>query len=239
MNHAYTSDRVTRRSVLSLTLGAALLVATVPARAQEGIEIPAPTLAPPTEDLGVALLAGGCFWGVQGVFQHVDGVLSAVSGYAGGDAHNAHYDSVVSGTTGHAETVKVTYDPAKISYGEILEIFFSVVHDPTQLNRQGPDIGPHYRSAIFPLDAAQAEFARAYIAELNAARVFDAAIVTKLEPDRPFYPAEEYHQDFMVKNPTHPYIVYHDVPKVSNLQRLFRTRYRQDPVLVAETAAWD
>lgn len=181
----------------------------------------------------VAVFAGGCFWGMQGVYQHVKGVTNAVSGYAGGDKDTAHYDLVGSGSTGHAEAVRITYDPSKISYGELLRIFFSVAHDPTQLDRQGPDIGTQYRSAIFPMNAEQAKIADAYIAELDRSRAFDSPIATKIEPDQSFYPAEDYHQDFMVMNPAYPYIVIHDKPKVENLKRLFPEEYRSDPVLVS------
>lgn len=181
----------------------------------------------------VAVLAGGCFWGVQGVYQHTKGVTNAVSGYAGGDKNSANYEAVTTGRTGHAEAVEITFDPSQISYGRLLQVFFSVVHDPTQLNRQGPDVGTQYRSALFPRGAEQAQIANAYIAQLNQARVFNAAIVTKIEPDRAFFAAEDYHQDFMIKNPTYPYIVYHDLPKVEDLKRLFPAIYRNDPVLVA------
>ncbi|MCJ7788260.1 MAG: peptide-methionine (S)-S-oxide reductase MsrA [Methyloceanibacter sp.] len=181
----------------------------------------------------VAVLAGGCFWGVQGVFQHVKGVTNAVSGYAGGARKTAHYDMVGLGSTGHAEAVRIIYDPRQISYGRLLQIYFSVAHDPTQLNRQGPDIGTQYRSAIFPEDEEQAKIAKTYIGELNRARTFDAAIVTKIEPDQTFYPAEAYHQDFMVLNPSYPYIVIHDQPKVESLKRLFPEQYRSEPVLVS------
>jgi peptide-methionine (S)-S-oxide reductase len=180
-----------------------------------------------------AVLAGGCFWGVQGVFQHVRGVTNAVSGYAGGQKSTAHYEMVGSGGTGHAESVRVTFDPRKISYGRILQIYFAVAHDPTQLNRQGPDVGTQYRSAIFPTTADQARVAKAYIAQLNQARVYDAAIVTKIEPNRDFYAAEDYHQDFMTRHPGDPYIVFNDLPKVEDLQRLFPNAYQADPVLVA------
>jgi peptide-methionine (S)-S-oxide reductase len=180
-----------------------------------------------------AVLAGGCFWGVQGVFQHVNGVTSAVSGYAGGEKNTAHYQMVGSGRTGHAESVRVTFDPRKISYGRILQIYFSVAHDPTQLNRQGPDVGTQYRSAIFPVNAEQARVAKTYIAQLNQARVYDAAIVTKIEPGREFYAAEDYHQDYMTLHPTQPYIVYNDLPKIDDLKELFPDLYRTDPVLVA------
>ena len=181
----------------------------------------------------VAVLAGGCFWGVQGVFQHVSGVTNAVSGYAGGEQKTAHYEVVGSGRTGHAESVRVTFDPRKISYGRILQIYFSVAHDPTQLNRQGPDAGTQYRSAIFPANPEQARIAKAYIAQLNQARVYNAAIVTKIEPDREFYAAEDYHQDFLTRHPGHPYIAYNDLPKIEDLKRLFPDAYRADPVLVA------
>ena len=206
------------------------------ALAEEGIEIPAPAADAPAQSgpVAVALLAGGCFWGVQGVFQHVEGVKNAVSGYAGGEEATARYNLVTGGATGHAEAVEITYDPQKIDYATILHVFFSVAHDPTQLNRQGPDVGTHYRTAIFPQDAAQAKFAKDYIAQLNEARVFDAAIVTKIEPDRQFYRAEDYHQDYMTLNPTQPYIVYYDLPKVVNLKRLFPDLYRNKPALVSQ-----
>jgi peptide-methionine (S)-S-oxide reductase len=185
----------------------------------------------------VAVLAGGCFWGVQGVFQHVDGVISAVSGYAGGEKKTAHYEMVGSGRTGHAESVRITFDPSKVSFGRILQIYFSVAHDPTQLNRQGPDFGTQYRSAIFSENAEQARIAKAYIAQLNQARVYPAAIVTKIEPDREFYAAEDYHQDFLTNHPTYPYIVYNDLPKIEDLKRIFPDLYRADPVLVASSRA--
>lgn len=220
-------------AVLGLNLGS------LPSAAEDARAIPPPKLdrvsassAPET-----AVFAGGCFWGVQGVFQHVDGVLGAVSGYAGGDAAAAHYREVGTGRTGHAEAVQVTYDPSRISYGRLMQIFFSVAHDPTQLDRQGPDVGPQYRSAIFPGDAAQAQAASAYIAQLGQAKAFDAAIVTRIEPGRAFYPAEAYHQDFLTLNPTHPYIVVNDLPKIEALRRFFPELYRPEPVLVAASAA--
>ncbi len=196
--------------------------------------IPPPKLDGTTGDATseIAVLAGGCFWGVQGVFQHVKGVTSAVSGYAGGEEKTAHYEMVGTGGTGHAESVKITFDPRIITYGRILQIFFSVVHDPTQLNRQGPDVGPQYRSAVFPTSEAQAKTAKAYIAQLNQARVYRTAIATTIEPDRAFYPAEDYHQDFLTLNPTYPYIVYNDLPKLADLKRIFADDYRNDPVLV-------
>lgn len=217
-------------------LALAGLALTGPATAQEGIAIPAPAVdeTAPHGRTEVAVLAGGCFWGVQGVYQHVEGVSNAVSGYAGGAADAAHYEMVGMGNTGHAESVQITYDPANISYGKLLQVFFSVAHDPTQLNRQGPDTGTQYRTAIFPQDEAQAKIARDYIAQLNQARLFDAAIVTKIEPGHPFYAAEGYHQDYLTLNPTQPYIVYNDLPKIENLKRLFPDLYRADPVLVSE-----
>ena len=173
--------------------------------AEDARLLPPPALDAPAggaSTSAVAVLAGGCFWGVQGVFQHVEGVTSAVSGYAGGDSSTAQYETVSSDTTGHAESVQVTFDPRKISYGRLLQIYFSVAHDPTELNRQGPDVGTQYRSAIFPTDREQARVAKAYIAQLNQAHAFDAAIVTRVEPDRAFYPAENYHQDFLTRHPT-------------------------------------
>lgn len=222
---------------LLLTLLAALLGGSAGlASAEEGIALPAPALDEPaaTAKTETAILAGGCFWGVQGVFQHVEGVTNAVSGYAGGEADTAQYERVTSGATGHAESVKITYDPAKISYGRLLQIYFSVAHDPTQLNRQGPDRGTQYRSAIFPMNDDQAKVAKAYIAQLGQAKLFEADIVTKIEPNEAFYPAEAYHQDYLTLNPTQPYIVYNDLPKVDNLKRLFPALYRDDPVLVSE-----
>jgi peptide-methionine (S)-S-oxide reductase len=180
----------------------------------------------------VAVLAGGCFWGVQGVYQHVTGVTGAVSGYAGGEANTADYERVSGGRTGHAESVQITFDPRAITYGKLLQVFFSVVHDPTQLNRQGPDTGTQYRSAIFPATAEQANVAKAYLDQLGQARVFGAAMVTKIEPGRAFYRAEAYHQDFLELNPTYPYIVFNDIPKVQDLKRLFPDLYRAQPALV-------
>jgi peptide-methionine (S)-S-oxide reductase len=212
-----------------------------PAIAQEGIPIPAPAVdeARWQSDSEIAVLAGGCFWGVQGVFQRVKGVTNAVSGYAGGEADTAHYQTVGSGRTGHAESVQITYNPREISYGKLLQIFFSVAHDPTQLNRQGPDVGTQYRTAIFPQNEEQAKIAEDYIAQLNQARAYNAAIVTKIEPDHPFYPAEDYHQDYLTLNPTQPYIIYNDLPKIENLSLLFPDLYRDDPVLVFEAKVAD
>ena len=180
----------------------------------------------------VAVVAGGCFWGVQGVFQHVKGVTRAVSGYAGGDRATAEYETVSTGRTGHAESVQITFDPRQISYGRLLQIYFSVAHDPTQLNRQGPDHGTQYRSAIFPANEEQARIAKAYIAQLDQIHVFNRAIATSIEPGRAFYPAEAYHQDFLTLNPTYPYIAINDLPKIEELKRLFPDIYRAEPALV-------
>ena len=224
--------RVGALMIALIATGAALLSA--PSGAEEVRAIPAPAVDPrSTADTEIAVLAGGCFWGVQGVYQHVEGVRNAVSGYTGGEKGTAEYEMVSSGTTGHAESVQITFDPRKISYGRILQIYFSVAHDPTQLNRQGPDFGTQYRSAIFPMSAEQAATAKAYIAQLDQAHVFGSAIVTRIEPDRTFYPAEADHQDFLVRHPTYPYIVINDLPKVAALKDLFPDLYRADPVLVS------
>lgn len=172
-----------------------------------------------------AVFAGGCFWGVEAVFEHVKGVIDVKSGYAGGTKETANYDAVSNGETKHAESVEVKFDPAVVTYEKLLEIFFSVAHDPTELNRQGPDIGPQYRSAIFFTDAMQEKIARAAIAELNASKVFKKSVVTEVVPLKVFFAAEDYHQDFMKKNPEHPYIVYHDVPKVAALKKQFPALY--------------
>jgi peptide-methionine (S)-S-oxide reductase len=197
--------------------------------------IPAPLVDEPEgqRQFEVAVLAGGCFWGVQGVFQHVNGVTRAVSGYAGGTQETAEYETVSSGRTGHAEAVQITFDPRTISYGHLLQIYFSVAHDPTELNRQGPDVGTQYRSAIFPTTDEQARVAKAYVDQLEGAAVFKAPIVTRIEPDQTFYPAEAYHQDYLTRNPTQAYIVINDLPKIEALKRTQPDVYRADPVLVA------
>jgi len=220
--------------IASVLLLVALVLRIVPTAAQEGIAVAPPAVDLPSSQASseVMVIAGGCFWGVQGVFQHVKGVSNALSGYAGGAKSTAIYEVTNSGTTGHAESVQVTYDPRQITYGQLLQIFFSVAHDPTQLNRQGPDTGTQYRSTIFAANAAQAEIAKAYIAQLNQARAFKRPIVTTIEVGREFYPAEKYHQDFLVRNPTYPYIVYNYLPKIENLKRLFPARYRAEPALV-------
>ena len=206
--------------------------ATTDARVVPPFAADAATASARPAETETAVLAGGCFWGVQGVFQHVKGVTNAVSGYAGGDRKDASYDAVSTGATGHAEAVQVTFDPRRISYARILQIFFSVAHDPTQLNYQGPDHGTQYRSAIFPSNPQQQAVAQAYIAQLGKARAWPGPIVTKIEPGRAFYPAEDYHQDFLVRNPRYPYIVYNDLPKIEDLKRLFPAEYRPEPVLV-------
>jgi peptide-methionine (S)-S-oxide reductase len=180
----------------------------------------------------VAVVAGGCFWGVQGVFQHVDGVIKAVSGYAGGQKDTAEYETVSSGKTGHAESVQITFDPHRISYGRILQIYFSVAHDPTEINRQGPDTGTQYRSTVFPTSDEQAKVAKAYIAQLDEAHAYKVKIATTIEPGKTFYPAEDYHQDFLTRHPSYPYIVMFDMPKLADLKASFPDLYRADPVLV-------
>jgi peptide-methionine (S)-S-oxide reductase len=221
--------------VVGLIVLAGMAIGSYPAGAESAHILPAPAVdaAPGQATSFVVVLAGGCFWGVQGVFQHVKGVTNAVSGYAGGDRKTAEYELVGTGTTGHAESVQVTFDPRVISYGRVLQIFFSVAHDPTELNRQGPDFGAQYRSAIFPANAEQADVAKAYIAQLDQTHGFKRAIVTKIEPGRAFYPAEVYHQDFLAHNPNYPYIVVNDLPKIQNLKQIFPDLYRAAPVLVA------
>ncbi len=221
-------------AALLVALGASIAS---PSFGQEGVALPAPALDEAPGSAGhseVAVLAGGCFWGVQGVFQHVNGVDNAVSGYTGGSEDTAQYHMVGSGRTGHAESVQVTFDPQKISYGKLLQVYFSVAHDPTQLNYQGPDSGTQYRSAIFPQSPEQAKIAAAYIDQLDQAKLFDAKIVTTIEPGKTFYPAEGYHQNYLTLNPTAPYIVYNDLPKIANLKRILPQDYRDQPALVTE-----
>ena len=252
MNASNNASRVvTRKTVLgrrpmlamfALVAGAAVWHA-MPAFASEAaVIVPAPAddiaaaagAATPTSD--TAVFAGGCFWGVQGVFQHVKGVSSAVSGYAGGDAKSAKYNIVGSGATGHAEAVRITYDPRQVSYGRLLQIYFSVAHNPTELNRQGPDSGTQYRSTVFPTNADQLRMAKNYIVQLDKSKVFGKPIATTVEPQKVFYPAESYHQDFLTRNPDHPYIVVNDLPKVVNLKRVFPDAYRAQPALVGAGA---
>jgi peptide-methionine (S)-S-oxide reductase len=210
------------------------LAARLAAAAETAVVIPAPAMdaAAVAGGLQTAVLAGGCFWGVQAVYQHTKGVTKALSGYAGGQKDTAHYEMVGTGRTGHAESVSITYDPQQISYGKILQIYFSVAHNPTELNRQGPDFGTQYRSAIFYADDEQKRIASAYVAQLQQAHVFAAPIVTKLEQLSGFYPAEDYHQDFLVLHPSYPYIVFNDLPKLDNLKQVFPDYYREIPVTV-------
>jgi peptide-methionine (S)-S-oxide reductase len=180
-----------------------------------------------------AVLAGGCFWGMQGVFEHVKGVTKVVAGYAGGARATATYDQVTTETTGHAESIAITFDPKEVSYGTLLRVYFSVAHDPTELNRQGPDQGTSYRSEIFTGSPEQERVARAYVAQLDKAKLFAAPIATRVEALKGFYPAEGYHQDFLIKNPYHPYIVINDLPKLADLKRVFPALYRETPVKLA------
>jgi peptide-methionine (S)-S-oxide reductase len=220
-------------------LAVVAVVATLPlmqAHSETAVRIDPPRLdAAPAEGLQTAVIAGGCFWGVQAVYQHTKGVTKAVSGYAGGEKKDADYQRVSAGRTAHAEAVQVTFDPKQISYGKILQIFFSVAHNPTELDRQGPDTGPQYRTEIFPQSEEQAKVAKAYIAQLDAAKAFPRPIVTKTGTMKAaFYPAEAYHQDYAFNNPRNMYIVINDAPKVENLKRIFADLFRDKPVLVAD-----
>lgn len=230
-----------RRLLPTLFAGFSLLAVALsgPSRAAEdAVPIPPPVAdLPAAETPQTAVFAGGCFWGVQGVFQHTKGVVNAVSGYAGGSKETANYSASSTGTTGQAESVQVTYDPRVVSYGKLLQIYFSVVHDPTQLNRQGPDSGTQYRSTIFAQNAAQKEVAERYIAQLNAAKVYRRPIATTIETGKPFYAAEDYHQDYLTLHPSQPYIVYNDLPKIEALKKLFAENYRDKPALVRDARA--
>lgn len=210
------------------------VVLAAPALAEEGRVIPAPAddPAPASAGLQKLVVAGGCFWGVQGVYQHVAGVERAVAGYAGGQKATAHYEVVSGGHSGHAEAVEITYDPKTVSLGKLLHVFFSAAHDPTQLNAQGPDAGTQYRSAIFIAGDAQERVARDYVAQLEAAHVFPAPIVTRLERLSQFYPAEAYHQDYLIHHPESRYIQINDLPKIESLKRLLPSLYRAEPKLV-------
>jgi peptide-methionine (S)-S-oxide reductase len=219
------------KSRFSLLVSSLLLCAIIFAIAGErgAVVLPNPAAdesSPAKSTQETAVFAGGCFWGVQAVFQHVKGVVSATSGYSGGPSIAAEYEVVSTGTTGHAESVKVVYDPAKISYGQLLKVFFSVAHDPTELNRQGPDTGTQYRSVIFYNGDQQKHIAQAYIAQLDQAKLFPRAIVTQVAPLKGFYPAEAYHQNYATLHPDNPYIKYNDLPKVANLQQQFPNLYR-------------
>ncbi|CAP42813.1 peptide-methionine (S)-S-oxide reductase MsrA [Bordetella petrii] len=219
----------------ALLAGAAWFTFQTPGRAAEAVyRIPPPAMDLPAGDAhtATAVLAGGCFWGVQAVFQHVQGVTQALSGYAGGNAGSANYDTVSSGRTGHAEAVQITYDPTRVSYGQLLQIYFSVAHDPTQHNRQGPDVGTQYRSAIFPASDDQRKVAEAYIAQLNRSGIYPKPLATTVENLQGFYPAENYHQDYLAHHPDSLYIVINDQPKIENLAKEYPARFRQTPVLV-------
>src|ERR1700758_53779 len=231
-------NQLSRLTLCAAAIGALAIAAFVgpPSRAAEdAVVIPPPAAdASPSEGLQTAVLAGGCFWGVQGVFQHTAGVLNAVSGYAGGTKATADYSTVSTGSTGHAESVEIKFDPKKISYGKILQIYFSVAHDPTQLNRQGPDTGTQYRSAIFTTSDEQKKVADAYIAQLNTAGVYKRPIVTKVGALQAFFVAEGYHQDYLTLHPNQPYIAYNDIPKVENLKKIFAENYSEQPTLVSD-----
>ena len=229
----------TRRplTIALLAAGVAAALWALPGHtAERATAVPAPTvdMADASGDATqTAVLAGGCFWGVQAVFQHVKGVTQVLSGYAGGSKDTAEYETVSSGRTGHAESVQVTFDPKQISYGHILQIYFSVAHDPTQLNRQGPDEGTQYRSAIFFANPDQQKVAQAYVAQLDKAGVFSKHVVTQINQLNGFYPAEAYHQDYATLHPNNPYIYYNDLPKVENLKAMYPDIYRDKPVLVS------
>jgi len=205
---------------------------------EDAILIPPPHYTPPIVEkkLERIILAGGCFWGMQGVYQHLKGVTQAISGYAGGSAETAHYETVSNGQTGHAEAIEVTYDPKKITLGDILQVFFSVAHDPTQINAQGPDEGTQYRSAIFINDKIQEKIAKDYIDQLNKTQIFKNKIATKIELGKIFYPAEDYHQDYLEHNPMKPYIIFNDLPKIKNLEKLFPQLYKATPSLTTHSA---
>jgi peptide-methionine (S)-S-oxide reductase len=226
------SGAVTALAV-SVALAGALVLGRLPARADGGEKVlPTPAVdVPATDGLQTAVLSGGCFWGVQGVFEHVRGVRKVLAGYAGGNASTAHYETVSEGDTGHAESVQVQFDPKQISYGRILQIFFSVALDPTEVNRQGPDAGTQYRSEVFAADVAQHRAAAAYISQLDQLHVFSRPIATRVDPLPGFYPAEAYHQDYLERHPDQPYIAYNDIPKVESLKRLFPDAYQEKPVL--------
>lgn len=224
------------RTLLGAALSLGLLACNAGIASSKAVALPDPRTDTPlatNRASETAVFAGGCFWGVEAVFEHVKGVRQATSGYAGGNADNARYPIVSSGTTGHAESVKVVYDPSQVSYGQLLKVFFSVAHDPTQLNRQGPDHGTQYRSEIFYGNPQQLKVASAYIAQLAAAKVFASPIVTQIAPLKAFYPAEAYHQDYARRNPNDPYIVYNDAPKVVALKAQLPGLYRPEAVAVS------
>ena len=223
-----------KRYMAGAALLAGLLWMALTAAGEAPVVIPAPALDNPRQSgrLQTAVLAGGCFWGMQGVFEHVRGVHEVLAGYSGGARGSAEYQQVGTGRTGHAESVQIVFDPAELTYGELLHIYFSVAHDPTELNRQGPDSGTQYRSAIFYADETQRRIAESYIAQLNKERAFAQPIVTRVDELKGFYPAESYHQDFYLKNPQYPYIVVIDLPKIRSLKQLFPDDYQDRPVTV-------
>jgi peptide-methionine (S)-S-oxide reductase len=227
-----------KRPLRALVIAVGLLTGSDLLRVAQAADAPVATalagIPAGSGSLQTAVLAGGCFWGTQGVFEHVKGVRKVLAGYAGGERSTANYETVSTGTSGHAESIQISFDPAVISYADILQVFFSVAHDPTELNRQGPDSGTQYRSEIFFTDEAQHQAAVAYIAQLNQAHVFGRPIVTRVEALKGFYPAEGYHQDFLVHNPRYPYIVINDLPKVANLKREFPQIYVDQPVLTTD-----
>lgn len=227
---------ITFLSLLVLSAGVIGVIARPLFASESAAQIPAPAMDNPKAagQLQTAVLSGGCFWGTQGVFEHLHGVRKVVAGYAGGVRSTAEYESVSSGTTGHAESVQITFDPAVVSYGEILRVFFSVAHDPTELNRQGPDTGTQYRSDIFYLDDTQKNIAQAYISQLGNARVFSSPIVTRVDAYKGFFPAEAYHQDFLIHNPENANIYYVEMPKIRNFKKVLPEYYQNDPVTVAD-----
>ena len=238
MNHEATrttSPRADTRRIFmaAIIAGSASLLGLASATAGDELRRVPPALhdIAATSEMQTAVIAGGCFWGVQGIFQHVTGVISATSGYAGGSAETATYELTETGKTGHAEAVEIVFDPKQVSYGQLLEIFFSVAHDPTQVNRQGADIGPQYRSVIFPRNEDQAKVASDYIEQLDQAKAFKRSIATTIETDKAFFRAEDYHQDFIYNNPWKPYVIIHEKPKIEALKRHFPDHYRKQPVL--------
>src|ERR1700729_1525446 len=234
----FRSSHFSRLSLGIAAIGALAIAGFVAApslAAEDAVVIPAPAMdAPASDGIQTVVVAGGCFWGVQGVFQPPSGVVNAVSGYAGGNKSTADYQTVSTGTTGHAESVQIKYDPKKISYGKILQIFFSVAHDPTQLNRQGPDTGTQYRSAIFTTSDEQKKAADASIGQLHSAGGKKKPIVTKVGSLQAFFAAEAYHQDYLTLHPSQPYIAYNDLPKVENLKKIFADNYSEKPALVSD-----
>jgi peptide-methionine (S)-S-oxide reductase len=227
-----SANKLLLASVTALALVAGIGWISATRGAEPPVVVPPPALDNLRKDgaLQTAVVAGGCFWGMQGVFEHVRGVHEVLAGYAGGARPTAQYEEVSTGRTGHAESVQITFDPREVTYGELLRIYFSVAHDPTQLDRQGPDSGSQYRSAVFYADATQQRIAENYIAQLNQSKSFAAPVVTRVDALKGFYPAEGYHQDFYLKNPQYPYIVINDLPKIRNLKVLFPQYYRDPPV---------